>query len=162
MRILILSLFFSLSTAMPAQAQREVPVLNFEELLPLLSRDNDTTYVVNFWATWCKPCVAELPYFEELHAKYADSKVKVLLVSLDFKRQLDSKVIPFLDKNKIRSQVLLLDARDPNAWIDRVDPSWSGAIPATLFYRGDRRVFIEDSFEDLHSLDSIVQPLLKS
>ncbi len=162
MRILIPALFLCLCTAMPAQAQREVPVLDFEALAPLLSRDNDTTYIVNFWATWCKPCVAELPYFEELHAKYAGSKVKVLLVSLDFKRQLDSKVIPFLEKNKIRSQVLLLDARDPNEWIDRVDPSWSGAIPATLFYRGKQRVFIEDSFEDLHSLESIVQPLLKS
>jgi thiol-disulfide isomerase/thioredoxin len=102
--------------------------------------------VVNFWATWCAPCVEELPYFEELTREYADKPLRVLLVSLDFRRQLERRLLPFLKNNDIQSRVVVLDDADANAWIDKVDPSWSGAIPATLFYQGERRLFKEQTF----------------
>ncbi|MFT5167540.1 MAG: thiol-disulfide isomerase/thioredoxin, partial [Saprospiraceae bacterium] len=72
----------------------QAPVIydNFEALVPLFEKQNDTTYVINFWATWCKPCVAELPYFEELHNRYKGKKVKVLLISLDFPNQIEKKL----------------------------------------------------------------------
>ena len=41
-------------------------------------------YLIDFWATWCKPCIKELPAFEELNARYQDKGLKVVLVSLDF------------------------------------------------------------------------------
>ena len=56
----------------------------------------DTTLVINFWATWCKPCIEELPCFEELRERYIGQNVLVILVSLDFKSQLEKKFIPFL------------------------------------------------------------------
>jgi len=140
---------------------QRVDVINFEQLSEIMTQDNDTTYVINFWATWCKPCVAEMPYFEALHDQTRDQAVKVILVSLDFPSQLESRVIPFVEKRELKPQVVLLDAGDPNKWIDRVDPSWSGAIPATLFYRGNNRKFVEDSFHDVASLESIIQSLHK-
>ena len=62
---------------------------DFEDFAPLLELNNDTVYVINFWATWCGPCVEEMPYFEQLHARMAEKPVKVLLVSMDFKKDLD-------------------------------------------------------------------------
>jgi thiol-disulfide isomerase/thioredoxin len=115
----------------PAVAQR-VAVVKFPELQKRLSRPNDTTYVVNFWATWCAPCVKELPNFERLGAAYAARKVKVLLVSMDYASQVDKKVRPFVAKQKLKSEVLLLNESDPNTWLEKVDAKWSGALPFTL------------------------------
>ena len=101
----------------------------------LLKRINqpDTSYVVNFWATWCKPCILELPAFDSLYAATKNSKVKVILVSLDFKEELESKVNPFLQKNNIKAECVLLDEVNGNDFVNKVSTSWSGAIPATLF-----------------------------
>jgi len=68
------------------------------------------------------------------------------LVSLDFPKQLESKVIPFVEDRNIKSQVLLLKDPDANNWIPKVDSSWTGAIPATLIYKADNRKFYERSF----------------
>ena len=78
-----------------SESSPKVPIVDYNGLDPLLHKDNDTTYVVNFWATWCKPCVAELPYFEQLTETYKGQKVKVLLVSLDFSKQIESKLLTF-------------------------------------------------------------------
>ena len=107
-------------------------IIKLPELEMLLNPQNDTTYVINFWATWCKPCIKELPHFDALEETFPGSKIKVILVSLDFRRQYESLLLPYISKNKVKSQVLLIDEPDYNSWIDKVDPSWSGAIPATL------------------------------
>ena len=131
---------------------------NFEDLAPIFNQQNDTTYVINFWATWCAPCVKELPYFEAFHKKYKSEKVKVVLVSLDFSKQLDTKLKPFLIENKLQSEVLVLIDPDANSWVDKVDPSWSGAIPATVIYKGEKKTFFEQSFENLEELEAEVLP----
>ena len=123
-----------------------IEVYNFSELETLLHKDDDQTYVVNFWATWCKPCVEEMPYFQELHDTYAGKKLKVLLVSLDMPADLDTKLKPFIEKYKLTPQVVLLDDPDENTWIPKVDESWSGALPATLIYNKNKRAFYEQSF----------------
>ena len=126
---------------------KKVVSLNFEELeRQYLQKKNDSIYIVNFWATWCKPCIKELPHFEKIAADYSDEKVKLLLVSLDFPDKLESQVIPFITENKIQSEVVLLDDSDANSWIPKVSPQWSGAIPATVIYKKDIRKFYEQSF----------------
>lgn len=118
-----------------------------EEKLESLAKENDLT-VVNFWATWCKPCIAELPYFEEAGKAFANEGVKLLLVNMDFVEVLDTKVKPFLEKRNIQSSVVLLDETDYNAFINDIDESWSGAIPATLFIgkAESRKAFFEKEF----------------
>ena len=112
--------------------------------IAVLSRNsNDTTYVINFWATWCSPCVKEIDFFEEVHTSFEDSKVKVILVSLDFPNQVEQRLIPFLEAREITAQVMLMTDLNYNSWIERVDKSWSGAIPATLIFNRERRVFLE-------------------
>lgn len=138
-----------------------IPVYDFKGFEPLLHINNDTTYVVNFWATWCKPCVAELPYFEQLNEQYKNQKVKVLLVSLDFSTQIEKKLNPFLERKQLKSEVVVLDDPDANGWIDKVDPKWSGAIPATVIYQGDKRAFYEESFEHYEDLEKVFTAIYK-
>lgn len=123
----------------------EIEVYDFDRLDSLLSSNTDKTLVVNFWATWCKPCIKELPYFEAAQAKY-QGDIRVILVSLDFPEKLESQLIPFVHENDIQSQVLLLDDPYENEWIPKVDAAWSGAIPATLIISGPERIFYEKSF----------------
>lgn len=123
-----------------------VKAYNYEGLKHFLNQKNDTTYVVNFWATWCVPCVAELPHFEALNEKYKDNKVKVLLVSLDMDKKIESQLIPFIKKRQLKSEVVILRDPDADSWISQIDSSWTGAIPATLIYNKDQRKFYEKSF----------------
>ena len=124
-----------------------IEVYNFDQLQTYLSNKSDKVYVVNFWATWCKPCIQELPFFEAVQAAHAD-KVKVILVSLDFPDKLESQLKPFIKENKLKSQVVLLDDPYENEWIPRIDSSWTGAIPATLIFNGSKRRFYERSFTE--------------
>jgi thiol-disulfide isomerase/thioredoxin len=132
--------------AMFISVKSQIPVMNFEEFEPHLQKQNDTTYVINFWATWCKPCVDELPAFEELNRKYGDKPVKVILVSLDFVRNLESRVLPFIETNNLKSDIILLNDPKSHQWIDKVSPEWSGSIPATVIYNRGKRTFYERAF----------------
>jgi thiol-disulfide isomerase/thioredoxin len=136
-----LFLLFLLSTSV-LEAQN-IHIIKQAELYDLLAKQDDTLRVVNFWATWCGPCVQELPHFEKLQRNHYDKPLKVVLVSLDFPSQLQKRVVPFVKKRKLTSTVLLLDGGDPNQWIDRVEPRWSGSIPATLFLYKGKRLFYE-------------------
>ena len=125
----ILALFIiAFSFILKAQT---VKIVSLSELKSYYEVRNDTTYVVNFWATWCRPCLEELPWFEQINKDYSDKKVKVLLVSLDFPEQA-GKLNKFLTKNKIRSKVVLLDEPDENTRIHEINDKWTGSIPATL------------------------------
>jgi thiol-disulfide isomerase/thioredoxin len=118
------------------QLQRPiVPVVSFAELEQMIAPAvRDTVKIINFWATWCKPCVEELPAFQRIAAEFAARNVEVLFVSLDAKRDVERLVVPFVRKRKMveNARVVLLDGGNPNLWIDRIDTTWSGAIPATL------------------------------
>ncbi len=119
----------------------------YNELKPLLEKKDDKTYIINFWATWCAPCVKELPYFEKINKEYANKNVEVILVSLDFPKQVEKKLIPFINKKKIVSKVVLLDDINEDVWIKAIDSTWSGAIPATIIYNKTKRKFYEQSFD---------------
>ncbi|UYZ63973.1 TlpA disulfide reductase family protein [Hymenobacter weizhouensis] len=158
---LFLVLAAALLLAIPSQAQR-VAVLKFTDLQQRLARPSDTTYVVNFWATWCAPCVKELPYFEQVRAAYAGQKVKVLLVNLDYASQLEKKVRPFVAKRGLKSEVVLLNEQDPNTWVEKLDATWSGALPFTLLLstaRGKRTAY-EQEFTQAE-LTAAVQKFLR-
>ena len=129
------------------KSEDSLKVFDFNELQTYLStKDVNKTYVINFWATWCAPCVKELPYFETLNANYSDKNVEVILVSLDFPRQIETKLKPFLKKKALKSEVVVLDDVDANSWIPKVNENWSGAIPATLIYNKQKKAFYERSF----------------
>jgi thiol-disulfide isomerase/thioredoxin len=132
----------------------------FDGIESLFTKQNDSTYLINFWATWCKPCVEELPYIEQLHEDFADQKLGITLVSLDFPNKLESDLLPFMEKNQLKSDVVVLLDEDYNTWLDKVDPSWGGAIPVTVVYNAEKRVFIERKFDSYEELKGIVEEYL--
>ncbi|WP_179005549.1 TlpA family protein disulfide reductase [Winogradskyella forsetii] len=139
------------------ETNRPFEVYDYDGLEPLINKEDDKVHVVNFWATWCAPCVKELPYFEAVNETYKAKGVEVLLVSLDFPKDYDTKLTPFLEKKSITSKVVALDDTDQNRWIPAIDENWSGAIPATIIYMGDKRQFYEKSFTQ----DELETELLK-
>jgi thiol-disulfide isomerase/thioredoxin len=144
MRSLLLTVF---SFLMFSHAAAQTKVIKFPEMETLMKKKDGPIQVINFWATWCGPCVKELPMFEQVNSTHTN--VKVTLISLDFSDKLD-KVDAFINRKQMKSEVLLLDEIDYNSWIDKVDKSWEGAIPATLIYNPatGKRVFTQHELKE--------------
>ena len=124
-----------------------IEVVDFNGLYGKIDLSDNKTYVINFWATWCAPCVKELPYFEEVNKEFKDKNTEVILVSLDFPSQVESKLKPYLKKNKIKSKVILLDDSKMNTWVPKVSEKWNGGIPATLIVNSSNYNFYPKSFK---------------
>jgi thiol-disulfide isomerase/thioredoxin len=131
--------------------------MTFDEFEPYIQFSNDTTYVINFWATWCKPCVAEMPYFEKLIREYAGEPVKVYMVSMDFPKDIQRKLIPFVQERNLAPHVLALADMDYNSWIDKVSTEWDGAIPFTLIYNKKGRQVKSGEMDGYEELESMVK-----
>lgn len=136
---------------------QKVSVYKIDNLLKRIHNNSDTTYIVNFWATWCKPCVAELPDFNKIDSVYKTQKIKVLLVSLDFKEDIKLKLKPFILKHKFKAEINVLDELNGNNFINKVFETWSGAIPATLITKNNKQ--ISEFYEKKLSYDFIVERL---
>jgi thiol-disulfide isomerase/thioredoxin len=137
---------FAVGLCMATTAFSQVNTLTLKDLQVRVNNHSDTLYVVNLWATWCSPCVAELPHFEKLNQEYSPKKVKVLLLSLDFLQNL-SKLEKFAVNKNLKSEVFLLNETNPTDWMGKIDEDWSGSIPATvLFQKGKKVAFHEGDF----------------
>lgn len=136
-----------------AIADVKFPVYDFDGLEPLLYKEDDKTYIVNFWATWCKPCIEEMPHFERVYAEQKNNNVEVILVSLDMPNMWKTQLEPFVEKREIQSKVVILDDPKQNDWIPKVSEAWGGGIPATIIYNNDKRIFYEHgfSYEELNN-----------
>ncbi len=151
-------IFFLISTSLLLAfvSDKSVPFTKIDALVSRLNNGGDTTFVVNFWATWCGPCVGELHYFTELDSAKPVKNLKVILVSLDFKKDINTKLIPFIAKRKIKTEILFLDETNDNEWIPKVDKNWQGNIPVTLIRNANKnfRHFIprETNYAELDSL----------
>lgn len=133
--------------ALQSQPATVIPTHSLDELFERMSRGSDTTYVVNFWATWCKPCVTELPAFDKVGRADHAKPVKVVLVSLDDPKTKE-KVDEFVKRRGFVSEVVILSDQKPHEWIDRISEDWSGSIPATLLVNthANKREFFEQPF----------------
>jgi thiol-disulfide isomerase/thioredoxin len=135
--------------------------IKLADLQNLITKKSDNIQVVNFWATWCAPCIKELPYFEKLTAENR-SDVKVTLVSMDLDLDPNAeKVYKFVSRKNLKSEVLLLDEKDPDSWINKIEKEWNGSLPATLIINqktGQRKFVGKELHEgDLEKLIAEVQ-----
>lgn len=146
MKKILLLVAFALLSLAPVFGQ-EVQVIKLADLDKLLQKPEQGVVVINFWATWCRPCIEELPYFDKAQQEFADKGVTMYFISLDDVEILESRVKPFIKKKGLQAKVLLLDETDMNAFINRVDSNWSGAIPATILLSPTDRKMIEGKME---------------
>jgi thiol-disulfide isomerase/thioredoxin len=135
----ISGLIFGLLLSFPSAEGQKIEYLKIPGLETILRNPDNKLFVINFWATWCAPCVSEIPEFEKAAKHYDKEKVRFILVSLDFPSQIEKQLIPFLKRNRITLDVAVMTDLDYNAWIDKVDPLWQGEIPATLFFNNSKK-----------------------
>jgi thiol-disulfide isomerase/thioredoxin len=135
----------------PGFAQK-AEVIRLSDLQKILDTKSEKIQIINFWATWCGPCIKELPLFEKLHLeKRPDVKVTLVSMDLDLDPNPD-KVYRFISRKNIQSEVLLLNEKNPNEWINKIEKAWSGALPATIVInqKTGQRKFVE---KELHEGD---------
>lgn len=139
------------ATILSFSAFAQPKIIKLPELQAIMDAPGEEIRVINFWATWCAPCIKEMPLFEKLNKERKD--VSVTLVSMDM--DLDpnpQKVNKFVARKKLASRVLILDETNPNSYIDKIEKQWSGALPATIVINGKtgKRKFVE---RELHEGD---------
>lgn len=159
MKSLIFSIFILVIMACANKPAPVIKTVNFDELSQIINKNDDVLYVVNFWATWCSPCVEELPEFMEVNREfYKNGNFKMILVSLDKASELETVVKPFIENKKVDIDVYLLDDnKRMNYWIPTIDAGWTGAIPATVFIRNGQKLHFEENKLDKNELKQIVQ-----
>lgn len=129
-------LLFVLCLALTAQGQ--IKRVSFKEVSLLMASQDDSLTVLNFWATWCKPCVAELPDFAKAQAAFRGKPVRFVYVSIDFSK--DASKAEATAKRFGLAKTWLLTDTDYNTWIHKVDPDWGGDIPVTLFVQKNKGI----------------------
>ena len=160
LRIFIWGFSFMIGS-LPAMAQQVEVYRNFEDFEAKYlksSAENDTLYVFNFWATWCAPCVKELPTFEKVIRENKNPKIQFVFASLDFDHQIDTKLRPFVMRRPyMKRNVAIADSRQQK-WIDQVSEEWSGSIPMTLIRYKNHQSTVEGVF---HSKEELLAEIKK-
>lgn len=125
------------TTAVPAADLPKVTQVDEVALLNLLKRDGGSTkpLLVNFWATWCGPCVEEFPDLVKISDDY-QGKIDVITVTLDDLAEINTSVPQFLAKMKATMPTYLLKTTDENSAIESVSKDWQGGLPFTILYDG--------------------------
>lgn len=120
--------------------------VDFSQLQPYLNIKDDKIRIINFWASWCKPCLEELPIFEQVYNEYKEKgkQIEVLLVNLDYEDEVAKKVLPLLKERKIKFPVVLFDDPDLEEQFFKINESWFGDLPATLIYKNDKQLFLNN------------------
>lgn len=127
--VILYTLFISIAATAAAQS---IPKLKMADVVRRMNQQNDTTYVINFWATFCKPCVEEIPGFLKVTEKYKAQKVKLILVSLDLPSFYPKRIADYVTKNKWKASIAWLNETNADIFCPMIDSGWSGAIPATI------------------------------
>jgi len=161
---IFLAFFISLNvscTSKEKNVNTTIEILDqFSELQAIIDAGDHDVLVLNFWSTTCAPCLKEMPHFNKLNAEYQSRKVKIILVSLEKAKRLDSHIYPFVKKLGIIPEVAVLTDPNYNIWTDKIDTSWYGALPATLILKGEQRKFRFGSYESYEELQADVDGLL--
>lgn len=142
----IICIAFALVVFIGSAQSQQIPKWKITDVEKYMGT-KDEVLVINFWATFCKPCVAEIPSFIKITNQYKSQNVKLLLVSLDLPSFYPGKIASFAKKNKFNTSIVWLEETNADYFCPKIDKSWSGSIPATLFLNtktGYRKFFEEE------------------
>ena len=132
-----------------AGTSQQIPRWKADSLLRYEERSSGIT-VINFWATFCKPCVEEIPHFMDVADRHVSEGVSLILVSLDLPDVYPGNLKAFIKKRKYRYPVYWLDESNADYFLPRIDTSWTGSIPSTMILnrKTGYRKFIESSLSE--------------
>jgi len=160
--ISVLPLIIACQRQAPTSKPSSIEILeHFEGLQTIIDANHNKLLLVNFWATSCPPCIKEMPHFNRLEQEYSNKNLKILLVSLDRIKDLDSRVYPFVSKYEILPEVAILQDQNYSAWTAKIDTSWYGALPATILLKGEQKKFRFGAYEDYEDLEKDVKELMR-
>ena len=130
----ILALFFAFIVSANIYTQDLKPIGKIDDIKTIFDSAKGKVILINFWATWCKPCVKEFPELTKLYANYKEKGFELVFISLDDLSEIDSKLKPFLVKNGVDFTTYYNTISNPEELINYIDKNWSGAIPSTYIY----------------------------
>jgi thiol-disulfide isomerase/thioredoxin len=140
--LLIISLIF-LAVTSDAQSIKKIRITDLEKTM----RETKGPLIINFWATYCIPCLEEMPYFHEMAKKYKSKGLSLLLVSLDLQEAYPKQISSLAKKLKFTAPIVWLDETNADYFCPKVDPKWSGGLPSSLFINnatGYRKFYEEE------------------
>lgn len=125
----------------------EIPLIDEVWLKNKIDNRNGKILFVNFWATWCIPCVEEFPALVEIYNKHKNSDFEFLSISVDLISDVETKVKPFLSDQSAEFKVVIVEEKRSDEVINLINPDWNGAIPVTVIYDkdGKRQEFIAEA-----------------
>jgi thiol-disulfide isomerase/thioredoxin len=159
-KICLVGLFIGLAIANTfSQEIKSVKIIDLEKTI----RESKIPLIINFWATFCKPCVAEIPYFQQEVKKHQSDSIQLILVSLDLKDYFPAKIKSFATKMKFNAPIAWLNETNADYFCPKIDSSWSGAIPSSLFINNKTgyRKFYEEQLSE-KKLQQEISALLKN
>ena len=144
--IFVCALFADVST-LPAQHKASSPTvepIDVKGIKHLVHIRNGKILFLNVWATWCQPCIEEFPDIVKLYNDYRNAGVDIAAISVDYPDEVDSKILPFLVSQHVPFKVYVANIKKDEDFINQLNPSWSGAVPATFIFdeNGKQRVFM--------------------
>ena len=129
MKAIFVIAFLFLAATIYSQQIRSVKVTELEKII----KESKKPLVIDFWATFCVPCLQEIPYFQEITEKYRSQEVSILLVSLDLKEYYPDSIIATVKKHKISQPVVWLNETNADYFCPKIDTTWTGGMPSSLF-----------------------------
>lgn len=122
----------------------------------LIARNRNRILLVSFWATWCEPCRVELPQLAAMERQFPSKDFQLAVISID-EPEFAAEALRFWTRTKFQGRGYIGSFRDRNHFIDRVDPRWSGALPALFLY--DRSGRLVKTFTGEVSIVEVEQAL---
>ena len=138
----LFTIFCLLFLSISVKAQN-IERTDYHSIDAVLNSRDDTTYIVHFWATWCRPCKEEFSDFMKLYKKHRDDEVRIIFVTFDMPHEADKSLIPYLKKNHYHASVWVVDATKVHEWLNKVSKEWNGTVPATIIAKQGRKHFFE-------------------
>jgi len=124
-----LGCLITLSFSGTAQEIKKIKVKDLQAYI----QESTHPLIVNFWATYCSPCIEEIPYFQNAVSKNKDKDIELLLVSLDLPGYFPEKIAAFAQDKAFKSPIIWLNETNADYFCPMIDKRWSGGIPASLF-----------------------------